>query len=305
MLRTTLSISIVLFSFLLPISNSFATFIPDEDIKDRFRVYDMRDSNITEQQFNEIIDKAYTMYEPIVSGQGATLDVQRLWTDETPNASASQMGTTWTVNMYGGLARHPEMSGDGFAMVMCHELGHHLAGYTFRKSWFPFGGTWASNEGQSDYFASHSCARELWKNEVDINATFRATVPPVVQADCDAIWTEVAQQDLCYRINAAGMVLAKTLAALGKETTQPSYDTPDMNQVSTTNHKHPKAQCRMDTTLSASLCTVTFDQNVIPAKSLTDQFGVEAEKEASLYTCMESGNYVEGLRPRCWFKSAQ
>lgn len=299
MLRKTLSIFLIAFLFN---SNSFGTFIPTEDIKDKNRIYTMRDSNITEQMFHEILDKAYNYYAPIFAGHGATFDLQRLWTDETPNASAIQYSTTWRVNMYGGLARHPEMSPDGFAMVLCHEIGHHLAGFTFRKPQIFFERIWASNEGQSDYFAAHSCSRELWKNEADINASFRVNVLPLVQSECDAIWTEVADQDLCYRVNAAGQVLANTLAALGKEPNAPTYETPDTNEVNTTNHKHPKAQCRMDTTLAASLCTANFDPNIIPAKRLSDVFGVEAEKEASLYSCMTYSNFNEGLRPRCWFK---
>ena len=72
----------------------------------------------------------------------------------TVNANASQRGRTWIVNMYGGLARRPEITPDGFAMVLCHELGHHMGG-------FPFVSGWAANEGQSDLFATLSCGRIL------------------------------------------------------------------------------------------------------------------------------------------------
>ena len=48
----------------------------------------------------------------------------------------------WVVAMFGGLARRPEVTKDAFQFVVCHEVGHHLAGW-------PFAYDWASNEGQS------------------------------------------------------------------------------------------------------------------------------------------------------------
>jgi Zn-dependent protease with chaperone function len=53
--------------------------------------------------------------------------------------------------MFGGLARDPLVTKDGFSAVICHEIGHHIAGAP-RK-----GFSWASNEGQADYFATTKC----------------------------------------------------------------------------------------------------------------------------------------------------
>ena len=47
------------------------------------------------------------------------------WKNDTVNANAQQRGRNWIVNMYGGLARRPEIFFRRFAMVLCHELGHH------------------------------------------------------------------------------------------------------------------------------------------------------------------------------------
>lgn len=302
MLRKTLSLFAALASCLTLSQQVFATFIPEEDIKNKFQVFSERDANMTQEEFDGVIEKARQVYTPIVQAQGGRLIINGRWTDDTLNANASQFFGQWNVNMYGGLARHPEMSLDGFAMVLCHELGHHLAGFTFREGGFSFGGVWAANEGQSDYFAAHSCARELWANELAENASHRPTVLPLVQQSCDSAWSTTEDQNLCYRVNAAGESLARVLSALKEDPVRPAFDTPDQNKVNATDHSHPEAQCRLDTTYAASLCTETFDMTVIPGKTKNDPFGAEAEREASQYSCMEISNYTEGLRPRCWFK---
>ncbi len=303
MLRKTLSILLAITGCLLFSQISFGTFIPTEDIKNPYQVFSARDANMTKAEFDGVIEKAKRYYTPIVSSHGGRLVINGRWDDDTLNANASQFFGTWNVNMYGGLARHPEMSLDGFAMVLCHELGHHLAGFTFRKGFGGFGGTWAANEGQSDYFAAHSCARELWREETEINASFRGTLPQSVADRCDAVWSTIEEQDLCYRINAGGESLARVLSALKEDPVEPSFETPDVNTVSTVDDNHPDAQCRLDTTYAASVCLAGFDPNLIPGKKSADPFGKEAEKEASNYTCMISSQWQEGLRPRCWFKS--
>ena len=55
-------------------------------------------SNIDEETFNSIIDKALQHYEPIIREHGAKLVINRLWTTDTVNASAMQNGKTWFVN---------------------------------------------------------------------------------------------------------------------------------------------------------------------------------------------------------------
>jgi len=297
MLRKTLLTTVFISSFFQ--FEAQGTFIPEEDIKITNRIFSERDANMTEAEFNGVIEKARLYYTPIVSAHGGKLDIIGAWTDDTLNASASQFFGTWRVNMYGGLARHPEMTLDGFAMVLCHEIGHHLAGFSFTKSMF--GGVWAANEGQSDYFAAHSCARELWGPEVEVNATFREPANELVKQRCDLAWQNEDEQNLCYRINAAGESLARVLSSLKKDETFPQYDTPDANKVGQTDNRHPQAQCRLDTTFSASVCQADFNTSIIPGKKATDPYGPDAEKEASENSCMEISGYTEGLRPRCWF----
>jgi hypothetical protein len=207
--------------------------------------------------------------------------MKRLWDNNTVNASASRSFGRWIVNMYGGLARRPEVTPDGFAMVLCHELGHHMAG-------FPFSRSWAANEGQSDYFASLSCARALWKDETKVNAEAAKTVAKVAKELCDDKWSFDSDRNLCYRTMNGAKSLA-TLLARGKAV---SVGTPDPSEVSKTNKAHPAGQCRLDTYAQGAICEADWDEESIP-KTL---------KNSAKVTCTRADGFETGVRPLCWYK---
>jgi hypothetical protein len=281
-LRCTLALG------LLCSTSAFADFMPKNNLHLEDKI---NDSSMTEERFNEIIDVAEAHYAPIVASHGATLTFNRKWSNGTVNASATQQGDDWIVNMYGGLARRDEVTDDGFALVICHELGHHLAG-------FPFVRSWAANEGQADYFATQSCGRDLWIGELEENAKARATATQVVQDVCNAVWQAENDQNLCYRILAASQSLADLLAGGAGQT---SYETPDTTQVSSTDHSHPAAQCRLDTYGAAAVCGAAFDRDLIPGKRFANRNSADAEREASEVSCTEFYEDLWGVRPRCWF----
>ncbi|NBW81604.1 hypothetical protein EBR21_07605 [bacterium] len=254
-------------------------------------------ANMTEADFKAIIEGVVSQYREPAAKQGATISVNALWTNSTVNASAQQTGNSWIINMYGGLARRPEVTPDGFAMVVCHELGHHFAGFAFK------GQSWAANEGQSDYFATHACARRIWGKQTSANAEFRKTIGEFEKSKCDEAYTEQTDRDLCYRTAAAGMSLATLLSKLGNSS-EPRFETPDDNKVSRTNDNHPAAQCRLDTYFQGALCGKQFDAMLIPGKKVSGgRGGLDAEKESAKYTCTELDGKSFGLRPTCWFRS--
>lgn len=256
---------------------------------------DAQNANMGQAEFDAIINKVKAIYAPIIASHGATLTVNHLWTNPTVNANASQSGNTWVVNMYGGLARRPETTSDGFALVVCHELGHHLAGYPF------YGAYWASSEGQSDYFATQACARKVWKDDVSENAHYRDLAPMIAKVKCNAIWRDENDQNMCYRTFLAGKSLGDLLSTLGNLPTT-SFDTFDPNVVTQTATAHPKAQCRLDTYTAGALCRKPMAANVIPGKSHpSGQTSIAAEYAAADHSCMRANGVAEGRRPRCWF----
>ena len=242
---------------LLISSHSFAS-LPENDLWKQDNKFM---SNITEAEFYAVIDEMRQLYSPIIRGFGGWFVLSGNWDDSTVNAYASRSGAEYHVNMFGGLARRPEVTLDGFRMVICHEIGHHLAG-------FPNSG-WASYEGQSDYYATHVCARKvLSKYSAD-----ETDIPHF----CKNIKDE-DDQKTCARTLKAGLSLANLLAALNDEPT-PSYETFDPTQVRTTQQSHPAAQCRLDTYLAGAVCEKPWNDRVIPrnAKASCDN------------------------RPRCWY----
>lgn len=277
---------------LLSAMSAQAKILPDNELylEDNFD----RASAVTEADFNSIIDRARTLYTDVVRKNGGKLDIRGHWNDSTVNANATQFFGTWTVNMYGGLARRPEITPDGFALVLCHEIGHHLAG-------FPFASSWAANEGQADYFASNHCAQLFWGEQKDLNAAAATTVNAVAKAKCDESWQNEDAQNLCYRTMNAGESLAQLLAALKRKTVD--FNTPDKKEVRSTDHSHPDAQCRLDTYVAGAVCTSDYDAEIIPGKSGgRGRNNRTAEEAAATFSCTARDNYTSGLRPRCWFK---
>lgn len=262
------------------------SFMPENDLY----LEDGRvEGGITEAQFNAVIDRVESFYKPIVKGHGANLTIERKWSDSTVNAYAEQKTPTeWNVAMFGGLARRPEVTEDGFAMVVCHELGHHLAGY-------PYVEDWAADEGQSDMYATGACAFKVFAASRELAEAARADIPDNLKAKCDANHPE-GTRDLCYRSIVAGKSLADLLGALGG--TPANYDTPDTSVVTKTKHEHPKAQCRLDTYIASAMCGNTkWDYSLIPGKSLPNHNSLDAQKEAFDHSCVDG----DGARPRCWF----
>ncbi len=254
------------------------SFAPENDLE---KFDDLEEHNISQAEFEAVIARAEAFYKPLIrSVHGANLSVIHDWTNPTVNAYAMRSGNNWIVHMFGGLARRPEITVDGFEMVLCHELGHHLSG-------FPFSQTWAANEGGSDYFATLSCARQLWKDEADLNFMASLEVPAYPKRLCDASWSEQADRNLCYRSVQAGKSLADFLSQGSAR-----YETPDQSVVTKTNNAHPAGQCRLDTYLAGAICKTQFDSKVIPRD----------ERRSSRVSCLESRQEA-GFRPKCWFKA--
>ena len=254
------------------------TFMPDNNLYLQDGLFD---NGMTEQDFNNIIDGVTKYYAPIVEKFGATLIVNHLWTNKTVNAQAYQEGNNWYVNMYGGLARRSEITFDGFAMVLCHEIGHHLGGFPAND--------WAAYEGQADYFAMHSCAKTIWG--VTEKEDGEESVIEDVNSEAKSLCDKYAKNDkqLCYREINAGLSLATLLGTLGG-TPNVSISTPDKSVVKHTDSAHPKAQCRLDTYVAGTLCEIKWDNRVIP----------QTESESNLYLCSNK-DYTIQARPKCWF----
>lgn len=258
-------------------------FAPENNLK--ISVNDKATNGMTEERFNSIISRVEKVYSPIVKTKGGNLQIERKWTDETVNAYAQRTGSTWSVSMFGGLARHQLVTDDGFMLVVCHELGHHLGGAPKKGGW---SGAWASNEGQADYFGAMKCIRRVLEKDDNSTIVSKMKVDQDVVEKCSTIYKSENEVALCQRISMAGKSLALLLGDLGGSPNV-AFTTPDKSVVAKTNDNHPAAQCRLDTYYNGILCDKSYDIDVDDKNPVT---GV----------CVKKDGYTYGARPLCWYK---
>ena len=262
-------------------------FVPEHNLK--IPVDAKRNGGLTEAAFNAVIDKVEQLYAPIVSQLGGKLEVVRNWTDGTVNAYAQQIGTTWRVSMFGGLARHETITEDGLALVVCHEIGHHIGGAPKKRSFM--GNSWASNEGQADYFSTLKCLRRVWNNDNNAAIVSRMMIPQSLGVACSKQWADTTDRAICIRGGMAGDSVARLFAALRNSTTTAKFETPDQRVVTQTDDNHPATQCRLDTYFQGALCEVPMNEDVETASEVKG-------------TCHGTLNHSVGVRPKCWHKPA-
>lgn len=239
-------------------------------------------NGMTEAKFNAIISKAENFYSQVVSSKGGKLVINRRWSDGTVNASAERQGNNWIVTMYGGLARHDDITEDGLALIVCHELGHHLGGAP------KYQGDWAANEGQSDYFATLKCLRNVFAADNNVEIVKGMQVDQTAVAKCESQFSDENSRALCTRNSMGGLSSANLSASLGG-TARPDFATPDPSVVSKTQDAHPKAQCRLDTYFGGSLCEVAASTDV-------------GETDPTVGSCSTEKGQTIGVRPQCWYK---
>lgn len=263
-------------------------FLPENDM--HIPVGLKSNGGLSEEQFNAVIDKIEAIYMPIVSEMGGKLKINRKWDNGTVNANATRMGG-WIVNMYGGLARHETITEDGFALVLCHELGHHLGGAPKVAGMLGLN-RWASNEGQADYYATLKCLRKAFLNDnnTKVLKSFK-NIPAYLTKSCSEAWTNKADREICIRNGMAGVSVAGLFAALRNQP-EGKFETPDPRVVTKTDDAHPAHQCRLDTYFQGALCEMTLNEEV-------------SQKNEIAGTCNLSTGHKVGLRPLCWFKPSK
>jgi len=258
-------------------------FMPDNNLY--ISANDKASNNMTKERFMEIIQRVEDVYRPVVEARGVKFVVKKNWDDGTVNAYADQQNGVWSVNMFGGLARHELVTDDGFMLVVCHETGHHLGGAPkYRDS------DWATNEGQADYFGNLKCMRKVLAEDDNVAIVSKMKVDAAVTEKCKISYNSADEVALCQRISMAGKSLAMLLGSLGGSS-KVSFTTPDKKVVKKTNDAHPKAQCRLDTYFQGALCDIDANIDV-------------SETDTKVGTCIKSDGHKQGMRPLCWYKPA-
>lgn len=257
-------------------------FLPPNDLKIPISAFQV--GGISESEFNTVLDRVEKIYGPDIAATGNRLKVNRLWKDNTVNASAQRSGTDYIINMYGGLARHPATTEEGFALVACHEVGHHIAGAPKVSGW---GSNWASNEGASDYFATLKCLRRYFIEFGTSEKVENSEIDAFARSQCESQWPHPLDREVCLLNSLAGQSVANLFADLRKDQNPPRFNTPDTKKVARTDDNHPATQCRLDTYFQGALCLARINDPL-------------SEKDFRAGSCSEETDQI-GNRPRCWF----
>ncbi len=243
----------------------------------------------SEVRFNEIIYHVDSLYINKIKNMNAFLLINKKWNDNMLNANASKgLNNMWEINMYGGLYRNPSITDDAFALVVCHEIGHLLGGAPFYNAYENL----LSIEGQADYWASSTCIKKYFTAYPKVISKMDSNT---AKLKCDAQYEfDFHTKNNCYRTVLAGHSLA-TFFARTNAKKSPELNSYASTKLNHTYHKHPEAQCRLDTYLAGALCKVSdqserFEETLLSKKMVTD------------FSCNdESTGLLVEKRPACWF----
>jgi hypothetical protein len=240
-----------------------------------------KNEGLSQEQYHRVIDKVASVYRPVVADYGGRLMINRKWESPTVNAGTHRLNNLWQINLYGGMARHKDMTEDAFALVICHEIGHHIGGAP--KKIISARRHWASTEGQSDYWATLKCLRRVFEKEDNENSISQSEIQLAVEENCKTA--------LCKRISLASHAISKINAQL-RRAPDPDFATPDLTRVMRTDDQHPVAQCRLDTLFQGALCPLDWKKTV-------------SQSYEGPGTCHPKEGYRSGIRPLCWYRSTR
>jgi hypothetical protein len=245
-------------------------------------------SGLTEAEVRQVADQLYDLYAAKFSALKRSLVFNIQWSEDKFNAYTNLWRGKALIVMTGGMIRHPLVNLDGLTLVLCHEIGHHLAGKP--KHTRGFGTSFASAEGQSDYFSTLKCMRKFLLEQPD-NSVDESKLPVSVVQNCKDSFQDSNMQNICMRSVLASETMAKVLNAI-RSNRVPNLDieTPDPTVVKKHFLKHPNPQCRLDTYYAGALCDVDHEEDIDIKKDGVAQ-------------CTRKKGFTKGLRPNCWYKS--
>jgi hypothetical protein len=277
-----------LFTLLVTVFTSLNLLATNAIPENRLSVPDLSPLNshvVSEADFIKITETLYKIYAPKIEEKGGVkLIMNADWSDDTVNAFATREVDSWSVHVAGGIARSPGMTEDSLALIVCHELGHHLAG---APRTFLFEG-WPAAEGQADYWAASKCLKNYYQELEKDSVTISHELPEKAVKDCADVYKNLTELKVCIRSMMATQGFSNFLNALPDVKVPTSLVSFDAREVKGTNTNHyPRPQCRVDTVYRGALCNL--DPNV-----------ATSESDAKLGHCNDTSK--PGTRPRCWYK---
>jgi len=114
--------------------------------------------------------KIIGLFNQEISAAGYPLQLEANWDSPYFGAGVSLYDNAFHLMILGGTARLAEFTEDAYAAVVCHEIGHIIAGEPHQTI---SGAEWSSSEGQSDFFAASICLPRYFKSLNEKNISTR------------------------------------------------------------------------------------------------------------------------------------
>ncbi len=231
-------------------------------------------------EIEKISDGFEKMFAPQLADLGQELDVELDDTATEFNAFAWTEGQRSVIRLNSkAIAFQPMVNKDVVALLLCHELGHHLGGAPLKSD------SQMSVEGQADYFATAKCMRQFLKTP--LFAGDKIKEHPYAQNYCSYFFVREEAQ-LCARSIAASEQLSIIGANLNLEPMPKltSFDKSVVKEVPLEGHS--SAQCRLDSLRAGGFCRLS---ERTPMTKTAPNLG----------SCLEDQTSQFEVRPRCWF----
>lgn len=237
---------------------------------------------VSQAQARDVMQKLSQLYSQDVAALGGRLDIAELDSMQF-DAFANQMPNgEFRVRLSKAVRFQQEMSLDGYTLIACHEIGHHVGGAPL------FTGGQMSIEGQADYFGNLKCMRRYLES-LPPTELFSGPKPALdLVARCTRKFSNTNEIQVCARSLQASLDLGRVLDVMSGVSIQLGrLDTPDTSVVSVTFEDHPATQCRVDTYRAGALCQVNESD---PVSRINPNLGV----------CTQVLDSSE-QRPRCFY----
>lgn len=198
---------------------------------------------VDEMRFHRIIDIGEALSRKFAEMNKERVYFERKWSSGRVNADVmrNNQGVV-RIRMYGGLARHPDITPEGLALVMAHEIAHAYCWMWNKNPVYIAPEFKMCSEGNADYDGAYILQHALpYMADMELDLSYGKKMFEA----CDTDVAVSSTSNCIARLN-AGLSVTRLLAKLAREKAS-SYDKRDTRVVRRTQRSYPDTvQCRLD-----------------------------------------------------------
>lgn len=239
-------------------------------------------AQILNEQFDAIIDNVESAFG--INENQERILIHRFWDPNAQSDSAIRFPfltrETPIITITGRIAKERTISEDAFAILVCHEFGHHLAkgpriGLRNLENW-------SAAEGEADYWATSVCIKTYLRNQLNTPQRVMSHSPHLLdkslETKCENNYVTPEAIAICYRTLDAIHSLADYFTDHNQSRIDfQSKAPPSSVLIRRFRLDNYRDQCRIETFLAGAFCQLRAE---------------------SLFQCKNE----DDMRPRCWFK---